>query len=243
MRGCPVSRLAQVCGGVQAEGIDADAAAYLRSVRKEAAKLPRVSVGTRLNPQGPSGSSSHLASPRTPMPPYEWICTVVDNFVTARTQVQRDIETHTPVEAGQALPSLGNRGAWNELVHSESAQPFSSTLARLDNTLAVWCLQSLIESSRQKAELQPHLAIWMYGLMVRLEKPVHPNVAAVLRDVHVFAAERRRRLPDACSSAESEDAAEVAMYDTLRVLAGGYFGQDRDMAPVVNEYLLRTDRV
>lgn len=222
---------------MQAEGMSADAAAYLRSVREEAARLPRVSVGKRLNPQEPSCSNDHLDSPScAPAIPYDWTCTVVDNFVVARTQVQQDIEAHTPTEPGLDLPSIGNRSAWQELVHSESFQPFSSTLARLDNTLAVWCLQSLLESSSKTEELKPHCAIWMYGLMVRLEKPISPNVAAVLREVHVLAEERRRRVTGPCSSLESA----VAVCDTLRVIAGGFFGQDRHMAPLVNEYLLRT---
>ena len=40
---------------------------------------------------------------------------------------------------------------------------------------------------------------------------------------------------------DSEEAAkELAMYDTLRVLAGGYFGQDSQLAPLVSDYLRRT---
>lgn len=32
---------------------------------------------------------------------------------------------------------------------------------------------------------------------------------------------------------------EQAMYDTLRVVAGGFFGQDGALAPVVDDYLVR----
>jgi hypothetical protein len=38
----------------------------------------------------------------------------------------------------------------------------------------------------------------------------------------------------------TEAAREAAMYDTLRVLAGGYFGQDSQLAPIVSDYLRRS---
>ena len=229
---------------VQAEGIEADAAAYLRAVRNEAARIPHVCAGTRRHAESAQAATSFShdeAEAATLAPAYDWTCTVVDNFVAARAQVQHDIVARTPADASQPLPHVGNRSGWLELAHSPHAQPYSSTLARIDNTLAAWCLRCLAEeTAKAEVALEPQMALWMYGLMVRLEKPIQPSVAAVLRQVAVAATERRRALPCGDVALKPEVATEVAMYDTLRVLAGGFFGQDQHLGPQVSEYLLRT---
>lgn len=74
--------------------------------------------------------------------------------------------------------------------------------------------------------------------MVRLEKPVHSYVSATLRSINRLARERRPHVEDGVEVAEGDRAA-IAMYDTLLVLAGGFFGQDPQLCGVVDQYVSR----
>jgi hypothetical protein len=202
-----------------------------------------------------------------------------------------------------------------------------------------------LDAATSWGALPAHVALWLYGLMVRLEQPVAPDVAAALRSVVVVAesglhfCEAERSRPSHGSNGSSADLAAgvadtgaahaaldggdgpglhesspgtvpahaparasggdgdcaalvdtgarsgadgaqegvssvparrveggldpgedevmvdgvcgdtdggcaaladaVARYDTLRVLAGGFFGQDSTLAPLVHEYLVR----
>ena len=226
---------------MQADGVDAEAAAFFQSVRAEAARIPHVCAGPRLNPEEESAVSCATESASAPAAPLlDWTCTVVDNFVAARAQVAADAAAPRG-DAEASLPNVMDRRGWLRYMHRDEAKPFSTTLACMDNLLACACLKSLAEEASEGAALSAHTGLWMYGLLVRLEKPVHPNVACVLRQVAVMANEGRQRLPE---TPEGRDTAtEVAMYDTLRVLAGGFFGQDSSLAPVVADYLRRSGQL
>ena len=184
--------------------MDAEAAEYLRAVRAEAARLPSISAGTRhtsdatvdcTNASEDTSSTAHV-----PPPPEEWWCTVIDNFVTARAQVQSDIAARTalPAESAERVPHAGDRRGWHKYILQEDAQPFSAVLARLDNTLAAGCLKHLANETAAVDAAWPANAqrgLWMYGLMVRLEKPLHPDVACALHKVATLAAQHRAGLP------------------------------------------------
>jgi hypothetical protein len=219
---------------MQAEGVEEQAAAYFRAVRAEAARIPYVCASARRYPEIPVITVDAPAAAAA-LPQYGWTCTVVDNFMTARAQVHADASSRSRCAASSMLPHVSDRQGWQRYIHQDDSQPLSTTLACMDNTLAAACMRDLVEESEQSNVLSRHVGLWMYGLMVRLEKPVHPNVACVLRQVSLLAEGRRHGLPDPAVSDEA--AHELAMYDTLRVLAGGYFGQDMQLAPVVSEYL------
>lgn len=222
---------------MQAEGVEEEAATYFRAVRAEAARIPCVCASVRRHPENPVTTADAPAAAATP-PQYDWTCTVIDNFVAARAQVEADTSAHSSCAASSSLPHVSDKRGWQRYIHQDASQPLSTTLACMDNTLAASCLRALAEESEQAEALSRHVGLWMYGLMVRLEKPLHPNIACVLRQVSLLAEGCRQSLPEPAVSDEA--AHELAMYDTLRVLAGGYFGQDMQLAPVVSEYLRRS---
>lgn len=116
-------------------------------------------------------------------------------------------EAQVPFE--QPVPGPNDRRAWQRRMQDNSFQPYADTLSQMDNNLASSCLCSLVDevsnccappptpSQRHSPPdlstaasppfvgeaLPPHLALWLYGLMVRLEQPVTPEVAAALRRV------------------------------------------------------------
>lgn len=210
--------------------------------------------------------------------------------------------------AEATVPPLGDRSAWQRSMHDPEFPPFAHTLARMDNALAANCLCTLAADVAQKCGggaaqegewgagggapggvegMPPHLGLWLYGLMVRLELPISANVAAAMRKVVLIAERCRARcaegtgpeasaaeMPEgkcaddgvhgeggaeggqACGGDEAMDVGdgdgagdrqrgvrgaqdELAVCDTLRVVAGGFFGQDAALAPVVDDYLVR----
>lgn len=80
---------------VQAEGIDADAARYLKAVREEASRIPHVCASQRRAPcqDAASPSTPHTAGaapepPKLAPPMTEWTYGVIQGFIDARSQVE-----------------------------------------------------------------------------------------------------------------------------------------------------------
>lgn len=81
---------------MQAEGIDEEAAQYLRAVREEASKIPHVTVSkTRAPPRAVGNSTEAIEAamavpdePSLPPPIIEWTYGVIQSFVEARNQVE-----------------------------------------------------------------------------------------------------------------------------------------------------------
>lgn len=82
--------------GLQAEGIDADAAQYLKQVREEASRIPHVTVSKcRAPPRATSPSATALdaaatepEAPQLPLPLIDWTYGVIHGFIEARRQVE-----------------------------------------------------------------------------------------------------------------------------------------------------------
>ena len=70
---------------------------------------------------------------------------------------------------------------------------------------------------------------WLYSLLVRLEKPLTPDISSVLRDLVLFCSRQRRRI--AASEMEGKDE-NIAALNLFICLVAKYFGQgdleDRD---------------
>lgn len=218
---------------------DSEAIAYLRGVREEAARLPTVCV-SHINARDFDDRRTRTFLPNDdiltacPDPPHPWVCAVTDQFIAARQQVVLDRAAPAPAAAVK-LPVLHDRQAWQRLIAQEGFQPLSTTLARMDNALATACLAHLAAQAATADALPGHLGLWMYGLLVRIEKPVPVAVAATIREVSKLA---RARRPAGTGAALSEaEVAQVAMYDTLLVVAGGFFGQDERLAPIVDAHI------
>lgn len=81
---------------LQAEGIDVEAAEYLRAVREEASKIPHITASKgRAPPRDASRSASTADAstevpeqPKLPPPLIEWTYGVIHGFMEARSQVQ-----------------------------------------------------------------------------------------------------------------------------------------------------------
>lgn len=78
---------------MQDEGIDDDAAAYLRAVRDEASRMPQVTSSIRRcrEPEPPVQADPDDTSMSHPTPMMDWIHSVVDGFIEARQQVQYQV--------------------------------------------------------------------------------------------------------------------------------------------------------
>ena len=75
----------------------------------------------------------------------------------------------------------------------------------------------------------PQYGPWLYALLVRLEKPLTPDTASLLRDLALSAARERRRIaaslgpqPPAASEAPDEN---IAALNLFICLVAKYFGQ------------------
>lgn len=213
-----------------AQGVEDDALAYLRHAREEAAAIPLVcasAMDARAFDEARTTSYLPQEEAAAPDPPYAWMCRVVDDFLAARAQVARE-----PAAPPDGLPGVSDWQGWCACIAKESFQPFSATLARMDHALVCRCLRHLADGMAERGTLHisPHTGLWMYGLLVRLEKPVHMRLAATLREIAQLS--RCLRPPDGAA-----EAVLVPVYDTLLVLAGGFFGQDEVLAPLVDEYV------
>jgi hypothetical protein len=84
---------------LQAEGVDADAAAYLRGVRDEAARIPYVCTSRRrtVTPidagEAEANMSSSLSNTAAALDPpmMEWVFSVINNFLAAREEVHHEV--------------------------------------------------------------------------------------------------------------------------------------------------------
>jgi Survival motor neuron (SMN) interacting protein 1 (SIP1) len=222
---------------LQADGVDEEAAAYLRFVREEAARIPHVCASSRRSVATFTAAAVEPIEDAS-MPEHSWLCSVLDNFVAARSQVQLGAETEKDPTSHGKLPHVTDRRSWHRVLRQDQVQPYSHVLAKMDNNLTASCLKCLVmEALDDDNELLTHIGLWLYGLMIRLEKPLHMDVAATLRQLSAFARQRRASLIADIAKVHSA-AEQLAMFDTLLVLAGGFFGQDTHLAPIADSYLV-----
>ena len=228
-------------------GVEDDALEYLKRVRLEASLIPLViTSGIDARAFDDNRTTSYLTDDTEDFenPPYAWMCQVIDDFMAARCSVTEEaISSHTSAAASD-LPPLTDWQAWNQLISQDSFQPFSATLARMDFSLVAKCLDNIAGNMRRQhadgLHLSSHTGLWLYGLLVRLEKPIHGNLAATLREISQLSRKLRPRELNQVhivSSSPSQVNVLIPMYDTLVVVAGGFFGQDSQLAPVVDEYV------
>lgn len=69
-------------------------------------------------------------------------------------------------------------------------------------------------------------AMWLYALLAKIHRPLHPEVLAAIRLLLRYCAEKRANLKEG-----SNDTAELLpRLNLLIAISGGYFGQDEQMA-------------
>lgn len=113
--------LADSASQVQAEGIDAEAARYLRAVRDEASRIPHVCASQRRAPDPADAASSSpqaaaADSPKLPPPMTEWTYGVIQGFMDARGQVQHVVRPSHSLAWYHHLPDV-------QAAHCRSTHP------------------------------------------------------------------------------------------------------------------------
>ena len=68
----------------------------------------------------------------------------------------------------------------------------------------------------------PQYGPWLYAVLVRIEKPLHPDVGSSLRDLVLFCARERKRL---VAGNEENNVETIAALNLLICLVAKYFGQ------------------
>ena len=73
----------------------------------------------------------------------------------------------------------------------------------------------------------PQYGPWLYALLVRLEKPLTPDTASLLRDLALTAARERRRIAASLGPQDSSEAPDenIAALNLFICLVAKYFGQ------------------
>ena len=73
----------------------------------------------------------------------------------------------------------------------------------------------------------PQYGPWLYALLVRLEKPLTPDTASLLRDLALTAARERTRIAASLGPQDSSDTPDenIAALNLFICLVAKYFGQ------------------
>lgn len=151
-------------------GIDAEALAYLRSARAEAARIPAVCVSTidaRIYDDARTTAYVDPTDdrPDAPNPDHAWTCQVVDDFIAARTEVHA-AAAHAPHPGDLGFPSLTDRQGWTRLVGQTQFQPFSSTLACMNGGLVAALLACLAREAHALEGVTPHTGEHHFWMMI-----------------------------------------------------------------------------
>jgi Survival motor neuron (SMN) interacting protein 1 (SIP1) len=157
---------------LQADGVDEEAAAYLRFVREEAARIPHVCASSRRSVATFTAAAVEPIEDAS-MPEHSWLCNVLDNFVAARSRVQLGAEAEKDPSSHGMLPHVTDRRSWHRVLRQDQVQPHSDVLAKMDNNLTASCLKCLVmEALDDDNDLLTHIGLWLYGLMIRLASTV-----------------------------------------------------------------------
>ena len=209
-----------------------------------AAKTAKLSGGA-----GPGGDREKVAAPPGWAPGLAWQREQIGEFSSVRLRVSRhaQVARHTG-EAGQGVHNVPDKRnealwchlmvggeVWRQVKHSREDSEDGSE-ARLEVTgeepklnflvsvpvhVCVEVLQYLL-SWLAVTGWRSQYGPWLYALLVRLEKPLDPDVGSSLRDLVLLCARERKRL----ATGEEEDKEEaIAALNLFICLVAKYFGQ------------------
>lgn len=219
----------------------ADGLEYLRRVRREARNLPAV-----IRKPAPrcaeveSSPSSTLLRPlaraqKKWIPDVSWEEEVISEFDHLAGKLRRatagsrvDTERHS---SGTALPASADSAAWEAFCLGSARTgapghlPLVSLVRGLEQRAALGVLQALHARLESDAHMSPQLARWLYALLLRLERALPADGAAMLRALLRTCAELRSRLGATPSMAEAEVVQSAAAINSILCIIGRYFGQ------------------
>lgn len=146
--------------------------------------------------------------------------------VEDRKDVSSDVE-------GDADSDVDDAPQYHSWDGSHSVNPALSLILQFDQVLTQKLLAILIdyldaedEVSGATPSLSPLCGQWLYSLLARVEKPLHRDVVASIRQLYRRCCVLRNQLPLKHQDTASEDfQLDLAALNTLISISGYYFGQ------------------
>ncbi|GMF30367.1 unnamed protein product [Phytophthora lilii] len=229
-----------------------DVQEYLWRVRLEAEGIPDVVVAPDVDPrQFDAQQTSNMPKLQSfglretdpdRVPDDKWKRELLADFAELRQLIARWEAIGPPkaetVHAGDVpieilrtkVPRMSDEDGWSFFFFGKPGSEVSATpphlrlLLQFDQVLtrrlldyhAAWL------SDEDAAPLSRARAVWIYALLARLDKPVHANVAATIRQV-------LRRCWTLRSELEAPSEIQLKSLNILIVIAGDFFGQLHDL--------------
>ncbi|CAD7702208.1 unnamed protein product [Ostreobium quekettii] len=224
---------------------------YLRRVRWEALRCKQVvtaDIDTSKFEDRRTGSIPLTPNiPSTPehhQPTVRWLKRCLKDFHSLRATLHRmeededgEIPYGVPIMVSSNSSSKDCRSNARDTVQDlkclqEGTEPLLSNMSELDQVAVERILQTHIHDlvqakGREVTELR---ALWLYALLAKIHTPLHPEVLAAVRALFRHCAERRVCVAD--GSQEERDM--LPRLNLLIAVSGLYFGQDEEMAGVVD---------
>jgi len=221
-----------------------DGLEYLRRVRYEARGLP--TVIRKAPPTSPAPDDSPPASLPQPLPPSPrrwipdagWEEQLISSFdhlaCTLRRAAEGGAFRRQPPPGGPALPPIADSVGWETFcmgskgMGASGQPPLVSSVGRLEQRASLAVLQVLHSRLERDGQMPPQLARWIYALLLRLERALPSDGAAILRALLRTCAELRSQLeasPAAEAAEEEEAVQQAAALNTILCIVGRYFGQ------------------
>lgn len=199
---------------------------YLRRVRHEARQLPDI-MTSHVVPDAYNDRRTRVRLPVKPalpdapefaQPKREWISQFLRDFAELQGALQCDDMDCDP------------RGIESLLAHTNLGTAHDSTLTAallrsLDQVSTARFLCQRISKVQGSSLLQEQDAMWLYGLLARLEKPVDASVSASMQALYRHLVHLRAKAPDRLAQ-------ELPWLNILIVIVGACFGQDEHLAPL-----------
>ncbi len=101
----------------------------------------------------------------------------------------------------------------------KGVDPTFKLLLQFDQVLTQKVLMYLIEYLEGEAIISGKVGEWIYSLLARIEKPLHRDVVALIRQLYRCCCKMRCRLD------QNVDANQLATLNTMISISGYYFGQ------------------
>jgi len=124
-------------------------------------------------------------------------------------------------ECGKGLPQYDDEDAWFMFCfEGEGHPPLLSTVLKMDTMTQERVLSYHIDWLNKETTLSAHRAVWIYALLVGIDKPLSPNVASDIRRLLVMCCSMRSRLEG------EEEEENLACLNIMISLAGTYYEQE-----------------
>jgi survival of motor neuron protein-interacting protein 1 len=124
----------------------------------------------------------------------------------------------------------GGSRATITLPYSKNVAPTISLVLQFDQVLTQRVLGYLIEHCQNETRISLEQGAWLYTLLARLEKPLHQDMAALIRELYRICCRMRHILCSDSNSATQDRDELIASLNVLIAITGSYFGQGEEFA-------------